>query len=46
MPAAGAGQRTLTTQQRRDVAAQQRAVPDSNPVSSSVPSNQPIAKDY
>jgi hypothetical protein len=46
MPAAGAGQPTLTTQQRRDVAAQQRAVPDSNPVSSSVPSNQRIAKDY
>ena len=46
MPAAGAGQRTLTPQQRRDVAAQQRAVPDSNPVSSSVPNNQPIATDY
>jgi hypothetical protein len=46
MPAAGAGQGTLTTQQRRDVAAQQRAVPNSNPVSSSVPSNQKIAKDY
>jgi hypothetical protein len=46
MPAAGAGQSTLTTQQRRDVAARQRAVPDSNPVSSSVPNNQQIATDY
>jgi hypothetical protein len=46
MPAAGAGQPTLTTQQRRDVAAQQRAVPNSDPVSSSVPSNQQIVKDY
>lgn len=46
MPAAGSGQNTLTTQQRRDVAAQQRAVPNQDPVSSSVPSNQPIAKDY
>ena len=44
MPSAGAGQSTLTPQQRRDVSNQQRSTPNSDPVSSSVPSNQLIVK--
>jgi hypothetical protein len=60
MPAAGAGQGTLTTQQRRDVGRraaadyqaqreaknEQRLADSGAPVSSSIPSNQKIAKDY
>lgn len=53
MPAAAAGQNTLTTQQRRDVAQQapgannqQGLAAAGSPVSTSIPSNQPIAKDY
>ena len=53
MPAAGPGQNTLTEKQRQDVARQaanasnqQGSEADGSPVSSSIPSNQPIATDY
>lgn len=60
MPAAGAGQTTLTTEQRREVGRkaaadylaqreaknEQRLAASGAPVSSSIPSNQKIAKDY
>jgi hypothetical protein len=63
MPAAGPGQNTLTTEQRREVARagnearaaffaqreaknEQRLAASGAPVSSSIPSNQKIAKDY
>ncbi len=46
MPAAGAGQNTLTTTQRAGVAGQASTAASGTPVSSSIPNNQKIAKDY